>query len=507
MGFDNLKKFFISYQLCFFLLVYSTIFFLVQHYLHLSWDFSAYVINAKYFFHQGDYFEVYRAPLSSLLLGIFLFLGKFGEYLYVVFVNLFFFYANLKLSRVLFDKYSKRIVVSQEFFSFLFYYFSLSGFVLAFGLVEGTEMLSLAFFELFLAFFILRKSSGLFLGLAVLSRYNFLLFFVFLFFDKKVSRIFKNLVLFLIPILPWLIYNRFRFGNFFSSIVDSYYLNVLSRLSLVQQFSPTRLLLLLTWFLPFFLLGLFLALRFLFSEKKTVSKSFSRRAVVLLFFLSLLFFLIDVYSIPYKVTRYMFNLSLPVAFLSCFGFIFLFHLFPRLFQYRRIILAGLLIIFVITGTLLLVQEHKSLNEKRILTNAANKIIELNLTQCRVLSSSWVPVNYYTNNVFFLGKTLPAAINNNEIVLVFPDWPTRDDTFNMSDLKKYPKLFENEQFMLIGAKTLSPLNCEKRSGWALPMIADSCKIISQRFSFMNMSEAAYSACRFLNFPKKPSFADS
>src|SRR3989344_5483964 len=99
--FGKLKEFILNNILLTILFLISTIFFISQHYLDLSWDFSAYVINAKFFFYGGDYYEVYRAPLISIFLGIFLILSKFGEYLYILFVCVLFFYSNIRLSKTL----------------------------------------------------------------------------------------------------------------------------------------------------------------------------------------------------------------------------------------------------------------------------------------------------------------------------------------------------------------------------------------------------------------------
>jgi len=60
------------------LFILSTLFFLIQHYFIFSWDFAAYLMNAKYLFYGGEYFEVYRAPIISLILGPLLIFCKFA---------------------------------------------------------------------------------------------------------------------------------------------------------------------------------------------------------------------------------------------------------------------------------------------------------------------------------------------------------------------------------------------------------------------------------------------
>ena len=80
----------------------STIFYVVQHYrIGISWDFAVYVMNGKFFFGAPGYFELGRAPLASLLLGIFSFLGIYGEYVYIIGVSLLFLYASIRLADAL----------------------------------------------------------------------------------------------------------------------------------------------------------------------------------------------------------------------------------------------------------------------------------------------------------------------------------------------------------------------------------------------------------------------
>lgn len=149
-------------------LFFATAFFLLGHFLYQGWDFSAYVLNAQYMFSDGNYFELYRAPLTSVLLGVFSFLGwKGAEYTYILFCSILFFFSSILLTRNL------------KLDEFYFYLFSVNGFVLLFGLIEGTELLALALLELFLVFLIKNKwYAGAFLGLVCLTRYPLVVFFL-----------------------------------------------------------------------------------------------------------------------------------------------------------------------------------------------------------------------------------------------------------------------------------------------------------------------------------------
>lgn len=125
----------------------STLYLVYQHHAALLWDFSAYVLNAKYLFYGGTYFEVYRAPLAPILIGISLILSKFGEYLFIIFVSSLFLYANVKLSSFFFKSFPQD---KRKFYQLVFYFFSLAPFVIIYATLEGTEMLGLAIFEIFI---------------------------------------------------------------------------------------------------------------------------------------------------------------------------------------------------------------------------------------------------------------------------------------------------------------------------------------------------------------------
>ena len=96
--FGKIKSFFSKNPLVATLFAIVTIFFLTQHYFDFSWDFAAYIINAKYLFYGGNYFEVYRAPMISLILAPLLFLGKAAPYFYILLVSSLFLYSIKKLS-------------------------------------------------------------------------------------------------------------------------------------------------------------------------------------------------------------------------------------------------------------------------------------------------------------------------------------------------------------------------------------------------------------------------
>jgi len=246
MPFD-LKSWVVENKYLVVLFTLSTSFFILLHYFHFSWDFVAYVLNAKHWVGVSNYYELLRPPLMPLIL---LLLSPFGwlasEYMYIILISGLFAYSIVKLANSV--KINNRD---------LFYFLSLSPYVLFQGLVNGTELLSLALFQLFLVYIFERKDfAGLYLGLACLTRYNFLIFLPLVVFTRDIKSIVKNIVYFALPFIPWFAYNYTSTGNIFTALADSYALNVILRSYAIQPIDYVNFLNIIAYLLPFFSLGI-----------------------------------------------------------------------------------------------------------------------------------------------------------------------------------------------------------------------------------------------------------
>jgi len=469
----------------------STIFFLFQHFSYLGWDFSAYVINAKYLFVDNHYFEVYRAPMVSFIIGIFSFLGKFSEYVFILIVSSLFFVSSIKLSDVLHKNYFYKFKIDKKLFRFLFYFFNLNIFVFTFGIIEGTELLALSFFQLFIYTLISKKVSGHYLALAVLTRYNFLMFIPFLFFSKDIKKIFKNFITFVIVLFPWLLFNFLKWGNWFTSIADSYYLNVISRQTIAQVFNFSSLFFVINFFLPFFLLGIYVFF------KKVYLKKFKFLKYDFLFILIFVFLLIDVITTPFKIKRYLFNFVLPITYFSISGITFIINKFKKKDSFLKILKIILLIFFVLMFIFMICQVYKMRKGDEIFSESSKTIKELNLENCKIVSPHWVPVNYYSKNVYFLDE-INSSLKRNEIVLIFYNNPTFDDKFTKKDLEKYSYLFKNNNYLLISGKNVTNKNCAKVKDYDSPIRKDSCEILSTKFEKIKTKNLFLKICKLINF---------
>ena len=265
-----------------------TVFFLIQHYFFLGWDFAAYKLNGDYIFGRGGYFEWYRAPMPVLLLGFLGIFGVVGEYMFIALVSLLFFYALFRLSKAL------ELNPLFLLFPFLIPLFFRN------ALTEGSELLSLGFLILFLVGLFEKKDYGVFLGLAFLSRYQFLYLLPLLLFYKNLRKILKNLIFFSMPLAIWFSFNYIMKGNFFVSLFDSYLFNVKFRREYIElTFS------LLEFIKPFLILLPLIVLGMIYSFK-------NKFKYVFWFILFASFYIY--YSTPIKVERYLFAFLLPYCY-------------------------------------------------------------------------------------------------------------------------------------------------------------------------------------------------
>lgn len=195
------------------LFIISTLFFLYQHSTGISWDFSVYVLNAKYLLDDGFYIEWSRAPLVPFIIGIFSVFGwRLAEYLYIVFVSRLFAFSSLKLARVC------------KIEPLTFYGLLVSPFVLNYGLSVGTELLFLSFLQLFVAY-IHERNSAVFLSFAILTRYTDIPCIGLLLFKRCLREISIALFIIVLCISPWFLYNYYATGDPLTSMADAYALN------------------------------------------------------------------------------------------------------------------------------------------------------------------------------------------------------------------------------------------------------------------------------------------
>ncbi len=462
----------------------STLFLFFQHYKHLTWDFSSYVLNAKYLFYGGSYFEILRPPLVSVILGLFLFLGTMSQYIFILITSLLFFIATVVLSDTIFREKS----IKKETARFLFYFFSLSAYVLSYAVIAGTELLSLSFLYLFIAFVLKKKVSGHFLGLGILARYNLFMFVPFLFFSKSYKIILKNIGLAFLVLAPWLLFNYFKYGNFMASIIDSLTLNILNRDYLFEPFILAPLFAVIGVFLPFFLVGLILAIKRIIKNK-----GYRYENIVLLLIVFLVLY--DFITNPQKDVRFLFNLILPVAYFSTLGFCFLINRFKNVEKVGAYSVLALFVIFLVM-VFGLFYNTNNLDPRIGLKDAADDIYLLKLENCEILSPSWVSVSYYTENVYpFHDGSIKDLVEQNKTILIFKDENSIDFSIRNFDNFKDLVLYETEEYVFYSN---GPDNCAEKYVYDIPYTRyEFCPNLARKFEKFGLKESFEKICFIFN----------
>ncbi len=410
-----------SYKLLF---IFATGFFLLVHFLYQGWDFSTYVLNAQYLFDSGDYFEISRAPLMSVLLWcLSLFGWRIAEYLYIIFISGLFFISSYLLARGL------------KLNEIYFYLFSINAFVLLYGLVEGTELLALAFLELFLFFLIKNRwYAGFFLGLVCLTRYPMVVFFPLVIFHKSWKIRIASAFAFVFAFIPWLIYNQIVWGNLFYSIADSYSLNILYRDYVPHVFHLASVIIAANILFPLVILGIIIFIK---------KREFRRDTLIIL--AAIVVTIYSVYSVKADVLRYYLPLTIPFAFFSVYAF----HSFSE--KQKKYFLV---IFFIFTIFALLFGLNKLEEKIPDYTNIFEEIEDIK--DCQLSSNIWVDLSYrgILSEPYPRREMLELTLEK-EYVLFYYNAREPEYMYNLTFLEEFPIYFQDDDFIILG-DTCSPI---------------------------------------------------
>lgn len=174
-----------------------------------DWDMLVRILNADYLFHDGYYFEPERALLESVIIGLFSYpFGSYAVYAFIA-VTIFLFAFSLKEFASAFksDFYLTLLLL-------------MSPFIIFYGIKNGSDLFVMSFIILFVVY-VKKKSplSGLFMGLAFLSKYYAILFIPILLFmlrknRKDITHFFLAILILIATLIPYFVYNFIEFGNF-----------------------------------------------------------------------------------------------------------------------------------------------------------------------------------------------------------------------------------------------------------------------------------------------------
>ena len=399
------------------LYVLSTLFFVYQHTTGISWDFAVYVLNAKYMFGGGFYFEWERAPLMPFILFLLSFGGYLlAEYLYIIFVSGLFCLACVSLAA--------KSGLDRD----LFYALMLNPFVLNYGLMAGTELLTLSLLMLSMAFIGGRRSS-VFLGLGVLARYTSLAYLPLMLFKRSLREVLLGLALIAVLFAPWLWYNQAVKGHPLYSFVSSYFLNITAKDSVFVEPVLARANTLLWVCVILLLLTLWLRCR----------RGFGEFGYMMLAFTVLSSF--TYWGVTVKEIRYLFNLILPAGYFTAY----VLGKFTVKRDYARKALCALIVLMSFTATPFFIALY--------LPPGFYDGVEAVRGDCMVTSNLWPHLNY-------LGvQTQPnpwqdeirGSIGEGRRVLLYmsPKVAEPDYRFNRTFIETLPVIEENQNYILLG----------------------------------------------------------
>ena len=379
--------------------VVSTLYLLLQHYLYISWDFSVYVSNAKYWFSNGNYFELIRPPLASLIIGI---LGifkfyEFGKYAFIVLSGLLYFIMCIKLA--------ERLKINK----ILFYALCLNPYVLTWATSVGTELFTLSLIGIFILSLMNNLNGGILLGLASITRYQMTPLSALLLFYKKPSKIIINAIYFSIPILLWLGFNYYSTGNPLTAIADSYAQNVLARQEITKPFDFMQLLVVLNVMLPLFIYYIYRL-----GDKRFRSEQIKEWKINLIM-LAIAAFTIYIYAkTPSKEIRYLFNLTLPLAYFSAKAL--------NKFDVNKIGRALGLIFLIGTIGFFIANYPNSSIPRQQFEQDVSEIDSLGIKNCSIRSDVWPLLSYYGFSANFNRIELTQKyIDDGEYLVLFPKY--------------------------------------------------------------------------------------
>jgi len=228
----------------------------------------------------------------------------------------------------------------------------------------------------------------------------------------------------------------------------------------------------------------------------TIKKKESKIGIKLHILFIIIFILVlwDYNRTPLKIPRYLFNITLPAAYFSLIGLI---SIINRLKKYEKKLLIGIFIFWII---LLFLTSYGLYNLRTwddMYKEAGKDILDRNLEMCYVASPHWVPINYYTNNAYSLWKTPKEVIQNNGIVIIFPNEISADDTFTMETIKNLPILKKTDRYWILAKTNLTSETCSKRFAYSSPATEKPCLTIAEKFEKIKLKEPVEKLCLLFN----------
>lgn len=402
------------------LFIFSIIFFSYQFYRGAGWDFAAYVLNAKYLFASGHYFELLRPPLAPAMLGIFgtAFGFAAAPYLYIIISAALHLYSCSRVSKAFGIDFKN------------FYLLSATPFFLFSGMQQGTEVLSVALLQLFLAEIFSGKNAGVFFGLSILARYTNAVFFPILLFRKDLKLVMRDIFFAALVAAPWLLYNDIVRGNALASVADFYALNVLSRAQLVQPANIIHFVYALGFLSPLFLFGAAKSVKGRRTDKKDLAMLLFAAIVALSYITS-----------PFKLPRFLFAIIIPAAYFSV-------HALSHAPKHAPAIVAALAVLGSAVAVFALLNQPQDID-----VSPAFSSMERN---CSYMSNYWVYLDYAGYSAMPAPREADAAkhyLSGGQRLLFFSGVGDPAYGENRTLLRAFGVIEETPEYIMLGNKSV------------------------------------------------------
>ena len=200
------------------LFIALSVFFSLEFYYIRIWDYLVRIMDAQFFFHGGTYFEIPRAILESVIIGLYGFvMGPLAIYGFIITATVIFFLAVYDFSKAFKLKMLLVLLIL------------MNPYIIFYTMQAGSELMVFSFLILFVAEVKRGRAfyAGLFFVLAFISKYYAIFFIILALFliNKDIRKSLEKILVFigssLLFISPYLAYNLIFFHNFIYSFASS----------------------------------------------------------------------------------------------------------------------------------------------------------------------------------------------------------------------------------------------------------------------------------------------
>jgi hypothetical protein len=163
--------------------------------------------------------------------------------------------------------------------------------------------------------------------------------------------------LYFLSFLPWFIFNKIRYGNFFTSIADQYYQNIVYRLEIIQPARMFHFIIQFSTVLSVLFSVVLIFLLFNIIRKKTGFGFFkqitkSQKKALLIIIVIGIYTIYSYLTTPLKDARYLFLLVLPIV--SIYYLFFAYFCSSLKLKYRNVLKKSIVFIFLIVFLLIFI---------------------------------------------------------------------------------------------------------------------------------------------------------